>query len=53
MPGDVLTVPPDRLQLKRDYAVGDDEFVERALSPKLVNKMKDQSSRHGGRGWLQ
>jgi amidase len=41
LPGDVLAVHLNRLRLNRDYAVSDDQIVNRALSSQLAVKMKD------------
>ena len=41
VPGDVLVVHVNRLQLNRDFALSDDFMVSRALDPQLAVKMKD------------
>ena len=41
MPGDVLAVHLTRLRLNRDWAISDDNIVERALDSDLAVKMKD------------
>lgn len=41
MPGDTLVVHINKLRLNRDYAVSDDQLVERALDSRLAVKMKD------------
>lgn len=41
MPGDVLVVRLNRVRLNRDWAIGDDGIVGRALDSELAVKMKD------------
>jgi acetamidase/formamidase len=41
MPGDTLVVHINKLRLNRDYAVSDDQLVERAMDSRLAVKMKD------------
>jgi acetamidase/formamidase len=41
MPGDVLVVHINRLRLNRDWAMSDDDLVERATNSNLAVKMKD------------
>lgn len=41
LPGDVLAIHLKRLKLNRDYAISDDQLVNRALGPQLAVKMKD------------
>jgi acetamidase/formamidase len=44
MPGDTLVVHINKLRLNRDYAVSDDQLVERAMDSELAVKMKDNKS---------
>jgi acetamidase/formamidase len=41
MPGDILVVHIKRLRLNRDWAMSDDDLVERATNSNLAIKMKD------------
>jgi amidase len=41
MPGDILVVHINRLRLNRDWAMSDDDLVERATNSNLAVKMKD------------